>query len=345
MLQRLADGSEALKLIDFGISKIDRHSLDPGLTSIMVAGTVRYMAPEQFQGENSTECDVYALALVTCEMLSGHPDPRAPKQVSAKTQRLIESALAFRPSDRPTDVRRWCEHVASSLEGNARRRQLPAGAAGLILTTAATTVSMRWFSPDGGEPRRTFEKVGAFDPLTEGFQRHNEIRGTVAFNRERNGYDGWRASTERQGHYFKPLTGEEKRLALDRGWTLTAVMRLEEGSCFALIDFSGVGKRFDIDLHRNGEDDIVRLYTQIVPTFQGIDFPLPRVADAYHTYELRYDAGLGVADLWIDGARRLTGYRGHSQFQGDGDLIFGVGTYESTRGVASFQQVRLQINP
>jgi hypothetical protein len=209
----------------------------------------------------------------------------------------------------------------------------------------ATAVPMRWLSRGSGEPRRAFEKVGAFDPLTEGFQIHNEVRGTVAFNSERNGYDGWRALTERQGHYYKRLTDEEKRLALDRGWTLTAVMRLEEGSCFALIDFSGVGKRFDIDLHRSGDDDIVRLYTQIVPTFQGIDFPLPRVANAYHSYELRYDAGLEMADLWIDGVKRLTGYRGHSQFQGDGDLIFGVGTYESSRGVASFQQVRLQIHP
>jgi serine/threonine protein kinase len=32
------------------------------------------MAPEQFQGDNSPACDIYALALVACEMLSGHPD-------------------------------------------------------------------------------------------------------------------------------------------------------------------------------------------------------------------------------------------------------------------------------
>jgi len=45
LLQRLADGSETVKLIDFGIAKIDRSGLDAGVTSVTVAGTVRYMAP------------------------------------------------------------------------------------------------------------------------------------------------------------------------------------------------------------------------------------------------------------------------------------------------------------
>ena len=73
------------------------------------------------------------------------------------------------------------------------------------------------------------------------------------------------------GHYFLNLTPAEKRPALQRGWKLTATMRLEEGLCFAVIDFSGVGKRFDIQLYRAGADDLVRLQTQILPASQGLE--------------------------------------------------------------------------
>ena len=47
MSQRVGE-NETLKLIDFGIAKIDRDP-ESGLASVAVAGTVRYMAPEQFQ--------------------------------------------------------------------------------------------------------------------------------------------------------------------------------------------------------------------------------------------------------------------------------------------------------
>ena len=36
---------------------------------------------------------------------------------------------------------------------------------------------------------------------------------TVTENPARDGYDGWRVLTGRQGHYFKNLTPVEKRLA------------------------------------------------------------------------------------------------------------------------------------
>jgi eukaryotic-like serine/threonine-protein kinase len=45
-VQRVADGTEAVKLIDFGLAKLDCTGLPPSLTTVMIAGTVRYMAPE-----------------------------------------------------------------------------------------------------------------------------------------------------------------------------------------------------------------------------------------------------------------------------------------------------------
>jgi tRNA A-37 threonylcarbamoyl transferase component Bud32 len=347
MVQRLSDGTEAIKLIDFGIAKVDRSALEPLMTTIMVAGTVRYMAPEQFQGENSPACDIYALALVACEMLSGQPDIRAVvAKVNRGTRHLLESALALRPADRPSDISAWGQQVASALaRGDGARRRLLGRLAVVALLVSLSIVGLRalWINVD--EAVRVVEKVGAYDPLVEGFRIHNDVTGTVAHNADRAGDDGWRVSSSRQGQYYKALSDRQERLALDRGWTLTAVMRADEGLAFAAVDFLGNGKRYDIVLHAEPDADLVRLQTQLVPTFEGIDVRLPRTTRGYRKYELRFDPGLQAADLWIDGRIQLTGYRGYAQFQSEFGLFFGAATYKSARGVGTFQSVRFQINP
>jgi serine/threonine protein kinase len=348
MVQRLADSAETIKLIDFGIAKVDRSELAPVMTTITIAGTVRYMAPEQFQGENSPACDIYALALVACEMLSGQPDLRAvPASISRRTRRLLESALALRPGDRPSDVRGWAEQVAGALARGhgARRRAAVALAIGALIATASVagsrTLWMRY-----GEPVRVVQKVGAYDPVDEGFLTHGDVTGTVAQNAERSGYDGWRLfSSAAGGYYYKKLGNAQKRRALDRGWTLTAVMRLEQGSAFAIVDFAGYGRRFDIELFSEPDAEQTRLLTQILPTLHGLDLWMPRTPGAYHQYELRFDPGLESADLWVDGIKRLGGYRGLTQFQDDMGLFFGAGPYKSDRGIASFQSVRFEVHP
>jgi tRNA A-37 threonylcarbamoyl transferase component Bud32 len=154
MVQRFDDGSEALRLIDFGISKVERVGLDGPLTSAMVAGTIRYMAPEQFEGKHSVASDVYALSLVACEMLCGYPDGRAlPKQIDSRVRGLIESALAFRPEERPRDIRRWCEALASAVvtPGPSRLRQrLWIAAAVLVAIVAGTEVARARWRPAAG---------------------------------------------------------------------------------------------------------------------------------------------------------------------------------------------------
>src|SRR5262249_49931762 len=95
MVQRFDHGSDTLLLIALGISTSDQPGLHRALTSMTLAGTIRYMAPEQFEGKHSTASDIYALSLVACEMLCGHPDSRAlPAQVNPRVKTLVESALA-----------------------------------------------------------------------------------------------------------------------------------------------------------------------------------------------------------------------------------------------------------
>jgi hypothetical protein len=123
------------------------------------------------------------------------------------------------------------------------------------------------------------------------------------------------------------------------------VIRAEEGSAHAGVDFVPFARRFVMCDAVEGDADLFRLQTQILPIFQGLDYSSARRTAEYHQYEMRYDAGLQSAELWIDGKKVLSGYRGFSQFQDDMGLSFGVSVYKSARGSASFKSVRFEINP
>jgi non-specific serine/threonine protein kinase len=67
-----------VKLVDFGLARRPGSSRDTGETDLtdtgVLAGTPRYMAPEQLRGEAADErSDVFAAAAVTYEMIAGRP--------------------------------------------------------------------------------------------------------------------------------------------------------------------------------------------------------------------------------------------------------------------------------
>src|SRR5205085_1375273 len=65
-----ADGR--IKVTDFGVAQLAEGSSEGAGGTI--AGTPRYMAPEQARGEAATPAtDVYGLGVVLYEMLAGHP--------------------------------------------------------------------------------------------------------------------------------------------------------------------------------------------------------------------------------------------------------------------------------
>jgi serine/threonine-protein kinase len=84
LVTRQFDGSECVKVVDFGIAKtVQSDGTDPGsgqnLTTAGVAvGTPEYMSPEQLAGEKlDTRSDIYSLGLVFFEMLTASlPHPR-----------------------------------------------------------------------------------------------------------------------------------------------------------------------------------------------------------------------------------------------------------------------------
>jgi serine/threonine protein kinase, bacterial len=94
----LVTGDDFAYLVDFGIA---HAAADPGLTQTGTAmGTYKYMAPERFTGNEVTyRSDIYALACVLGECLTGSPPFRADS-----IERLVAAHL-MEPAPRPSQLR------------------------------------------------------------------------------------------------------------------------------------------------------------------------------------------------------------------------------------------------
>ena len=75
-LCRREDGTDLVKVLDFGIAKLEQVELNNAATRTgTILGTPAYMSPEQARGDKSIDyrTDVYGLAAILFEMLSGRP--------------------------------------------------------------------------------------------------------------------------------------------------------------------------------------------------------------------------------------------------------------------------------
>lgn len=142
MLQLLSDGTEVVKIVDFGIAKIKDSVGATGAINTVPIGTLAYMSPEQLRrGETLTpESDIYSMAVVACEMLTGErpqqPEPASqgrwrpkrvelPKGVSANARNQMARALSFDPKNRPQSAKQFGDELAEALlryELNGDRR-------------------------------------------------------------------------------------------------------------------------------------------------------------------------------------------------------------------------------
>ena len=103
------DGSRLVKIVDFGISKLDRATLSARLTRRgTVLGSAYYMSPEQAQASDSVDqrSDLYSVGAILFEMLTGRPPHLAP---------TLESVLVAICTQDAPDVRSFRPDVPEAL--------------------------------------------------------------------------------------------------------------------------------------------------------------------------------------------------------------------------------------
>ncbi|KZS57329.1 serine/threonine protein kinase [Mycobacterium kansasii] len=157
-------------LVDFGIA---RAATDPGLTHTgMALGTYNYMAPERFAGDKvDFRADIYSLACVLAECLTGSPPYPASSIERVISAHLMESAP--RPSQlRPGMVPPALDSViAKGMAKNPAERFRSAGELAAAAHDALTTAEQNQAAAIAQRGERTILSTGtesaAADSVTQ----------------------------------------------------------------------------------------------------------------------------------------------------------------------------------
>jgi serine/threonine-protein kinase len=131
-LARAADGSQSLKVLDFGIAKLTANIGPAAKTAVLTGkgimiGTPLYMAPEQMMCEPGVDhrADIWSLGIVLYEALTGilpteassigksvsrllgniTPIEKVAPTLPSDTSRLVGRMLSADPGNRPPDLR------------------------------------------------------------------------------------------------------------------------------------------------------------------------------------------------------------------------------------------------
>jgi serine/threonine protein kinase len=120
MLVLRADDPDFVKVLDFGIARV--HWGEPAMATAagLVFGTARYISPEGAQGEQVTPAgDVYAIATMLYQMLSGRTPFNAEQAVAVLVQQIHDAPPPLRSLERSAYVP---EAIAAVIMKNLSKR-------------------------------------------------------------------------------------------------------------------------------------------------------------------------------------------------------------------------------
>jgi serine/threonine-protein kinase len=138
MLTPLEEGLYRVRIIDFGIAKVEDSKIAPETEIARTIGSIHYMAPEQLIGrlDLTAAADIYSVGIVAYEMLTGEPPfkPRAfadmyrlqsegvktpptalRPDMPREAERVLLTALEFDPEKRPQNARAFGRYLAHEL--------------------------------------------------------------------------------------------------------------------------------------------------------------------------------------------------------------------------------------
>jgi serine/threonine protein kinase len=141
------DGSQVVKLLDFGIARLSETDPSIGKTRAgVIMGTPTYMSPEQAMGKTGDKIDarsdIYSLGVVIHQMITGHVVFKATSPLEIMRKHISEQPLSlkhWRPDLKiPDSVE---EVVLKALQKNRELRQQTIAELGNELEAAALGIS------------------------------------------------------------------------------------------------------------------------------------------------------------------------------------------------------------
>jgi serine/threonine-protein kinase len=164
---RRQDGTDLLKVLDFGVAKLQAaDDLNAATRTGTMVGTVAYMSPEQARGDKIVDArsDVYALGAILYEICSGrkpHPGESSNAilhHIATQPAVPLESVAPELPAD-------FVEIIAGALAADPAAR--PASAGALVEALAPFASREVWPAPNLEDSSSTRTRLTPASPVAE----------------------------------------------------------------------------------------------------------------------------------------------------------------------------------